>query len=139
MLALRERGAGDERVPVVGETDLDGVDGRVVDDVMVVRIRLDGGTRLARQFLVLLLDEVDAVRKALGVEVAHRRETAKVRVLDRERNVHRGGDAADADHAHVDFLVGKELAYVQPAVCGEDEREGGGRGSAEELATVDVH
>ena len=107
MLALRERGAGDERVPVVGQADLDGVDGRVVDDVMVVRVRLDGGVRLARQLLVLLLDEVHAVREALGVEVAHRRKAAKVRVLDRERDVHRGRDAADADHAHVDLLGGK--------------------------------
>ena len=81
----------------------------------------------------------DAMREALGVEVAYRREAAEVRVLDRERDVHRGGDAADADHAHVDFLVGKELAYVQPAVCGKDERKCGGRGSAEELATVNVH
>ena len=139
VLALRERGTGDERVPVVGEADLHGVDGRIVQQVVVVGERLDGRLLLLRQLLVPLLDEVHAMREALGVEVADRREAAEVRVLDRERDVHRGGDAADADHAHVDFFVGGVLAHVQPRAAGEDEREGGGRGGAEELATVDVH
>ena len=65
VLALRERGAGDESVPVVGQADLDGVDGRVVDEIMVVRKRLDRGFLLLEKFPVLLLDEVDSVRETL--------------------------------------------------------------------------
>ena len=64
---------------------------------------------------------------------------AKVRVLDRERDVHRGRDAADADHAHVDLLVGGILADAQSHAAGENEWKGCRGGGAEELTTVDVH
>ena len=135
VLARGERRARDEGVPVVGDADLDGVDGRIEQHVVVVGVGLDG---IVRILLVEVLHELDTVREALRVEVADRGDAAEVPVLGDERHVHRRGDASDADDADVDFLVRGERAHAAGA-AGEDERNRERRGGAEELTTTEFH
>ena len=126
---------GDERVPVVGRADEDGVDVFVCKQVVIVGVACDAIVGLAELGGVGFVDELFAIFDTIGVEVANGDDAGIVYGED-VGHVMDARDAPHADGADVDLLAGRVLAEKARRNNGREAGDGGGgKRGFEERAT----
>jgi hypothetical protein len=98
-----------DRVPVIGRADDDGVDVLVRQQLAVVAIADHPVVRLPRLFRVLAVDQHLRVLDPPAVEIARRHDARRLMLPDAGKIV-AAGDAPGADRADVDPLARRERA-----------------------------
>ncbi len=127
----------DERVPVIGRADDDGVDVFVGEQLVVIAVAGNAVVGLAGFLCVEIVDELFAVFDTMSIEVADGHDAGAVELHDAGHVVH-AGDAADADGADIDAFAGRELAEDRGGNDGgESGSRSGGEGGFEESAARD--
>ena len=118
---------------MVGSADEYGIDGRILQHLVVVGVSCH--LLFDAALGVFLLDDAFSVVQALGIDIAHGGEAAEVCILEKAWHIHGVRNAPVADDGEICAAIGSESADASRRKD-KRRREGGG---TKELTAVDFH